>query len=74
MLGHHLAGDYGHQIAQTIIRKGLPLVADGTIGLECALKALPYLTDRAFQLRVGALSFGVAGFALGAALLWPRED
>ena len=73
VLGHQLAQGYGHQVAQTLIRKGMPLIANGTISLECALKALPYVTDRAVQLRVGALSFGLAGFAIGAALIWPRE-
>jgi hypothetical protein len=73
VLGHQLAQNYGHQVAQTLIRKGMPLIANGTVSLECAFKALPYVTDLAVQLRVGALSFGLAGFAVGAALLWPRE-
>ncbi len=74
LLGHQLAKDYGHDVTRFLIDKGAPLVANGTISLECALKALPYVTDRAFQMKVGAISFGVAGFALGAALLWPRES
>ena len=74
LLGHQLAKDYGHDVTRFLIDKGAPLVANGTISLECALKALPYVTDRAFQMRVGAVSFGVAGFALGAALLWPRDS
>ena len=74
LLGHQLAKDYGHDVTRFLIDKGAPLVANGTISLECALKALPYVTDRAFQMKVGAVSFGVAGFALGAALLWPRDN
>ena len=73
LLGHQLAKDYGHEVVQSLIHKGAPLITSGTISLECAMKALPYLTDRVMQLRVGAATFGLAGFAVGAALLWPRE-
>jgi hypothetical protein len=74
VMGHQLAKNYGYEVADTLVRKAWPLVRNGTISLECALKALPYVTDRAVQLRVGALSFGLAGFAVGAALLWPQES
>lgn len=73
-LGYQLADTYGHEIARTLIHKGLPLVQSGVIPLDCALRALPYITDRTIQLRAGAIGLGLAGFAVGAALLWPRGD
>ena len=73
LLGHELGRQYGPRVASFLIEQGAPLVANGTVSLDCALRALPYLTDRATQMQVGALAFGLAGFAVGAALLWPRE-
>ena len=73
-LGYQLASDFGQEAAQAIIHHGAPLVANGTIPVQWALRALPYVTDRGLQLTVGALSFGAMGFAAGAALLWPRDN
>ena len=73
VLGYELGRQYGASTASFLIEKGAPLVANGTVSLDCALRALPYVTDRATQMQVGALAFGAVGFAVGAALLWPRE-
>jgi hypothetical protein len=73
-LGSQVARTYGHDIAQTMIRKGIPLVLEGVISPELALKLLPYITDPGFRMQAGAVSFGLAGFGLGVAMLWPNND
>lgn len=68
VLGVELAKEYGWEIADTMVRKGIPLVTGGHVSMQTALKVLPYLRDRAFHMSVGGVAFGLAGFAVGAAV------
>lgn len=65
-----LAKNYRQAIVRSALRGGSTLA----LHPETGLKALSYLQDVTFVSRVGAVTFGLAGFALGAALFWPTRD
>lgn len=70
-LGVQLAKEHGGRVADTFVREGLRMAANGTIDPQRWVRALPYVTDPQIQMRVGGFALGLAGFAIGAALLWP---
>jgi hypothetical protein len=69
-LGAHL----GKEAASYLMSQGPRWVLQGAVSPRTAIDLLPYVRDQAFATKVGAISLGLAGFALGAYLLWPRES
>ena len=72
-LGIRLADQYGATVARRIVEEAIPLVARGQLKPDTLIRLLPHLTNKSTQLQVGGFLFGLAGFAVGAALFWPTD-
>jgi len=72
-LGEKFGQAYGHRVASSVIQRGIPLVLDGTVSVKRAVELLPTLRSQTFHMKVGAISLGLVGFVVGAALLWPHS-
>lgn len=68
MVGVEFGSRHAMRLADSVIRKGLPLVTGGHVSAQTALRALPYVSSRRFWMASCGVTLGLAGFAIGTAL------
>lgn len=67
-LGFAAAQIYGPEIGNSIARRGLTLLGEGTLSPTSAVRTIQWATDPLVQARVGGLAVGTLGILVGAGI------
>ncbi|MBT9583729.1 hypothetical protein IV102_10280 [bacterium] len=67
-LGFAAAQVYGPEIGNSITRRGLTMLSEGSLSPTHAVRAIQWATDPMVQARVGGLAIGTLGILVGAGI------
>lgn len=67
-LGFAAAQVYGPEIGNSIARRGLTMLGEGSMSATSAVRTIQWATDPLVQARVGGLAIGTLGILVGAGI------